>query len=163
MAHSKNGRYLGKAAVFDKAEKREALLENLARDHEREVAAETANVCQQVADIVGTRAYRRWWKASPDVGFYKYAKATVARLLQNNASYKGRHVPGHVCPTCKITMIVNEKEFKTTDPDHPYYTRRLVCPNWSTNGCRHKEPWSDAIESELIEAAVKLAAAPPDF
>ena len=80
MAHSKNGNYLGAAAVMDCAERREELLIVQEREKKRKNEQETLEVCQQIADILGTRKYRRWWKASPDKGFLKYARATLAEL-----------------------------------------------------------------------------------
>jgi hypothetical protein len=78
-------------------------------------------------------------------------------------SYKDRHVPGKTCPICGITLTVNETQFKTEDPKHPFIVRRLVCPNWWTTGCQYKEKWTDEIEAELIEVAAKLAALPAEF
>jgi hypothetical protein len=80
MSHSKNGNLLGKAAVTQLHELRAELREIQEREAERKVTQETMEVCQKIADILGTRAYRRWWKAAPDNGFLKYAKAKLAEL-----------------------------------------------------------------------------------
>lgn len=77
--------------------------------------------------------------------------------------YNRRHVPSHSCPLCGIVLTVNEKEFKTADPEHPFYQRRLTCPNYFVNGCQYKEKWTDEIEAELKKADAELALQPAEF
>jgi len=81
----------------------------------------------------------------------------------NNQSYKDKHVTGRTCPHCGITLTVNETVRKTTNPDKPDYTRRLVCPNYFVNGCSYKEKWTDAILMTLYVQSVKLEHEPALF
>ena len=90
-----------------------------------------------------------------------YYERRLAEL--QNTSYKDRHVPGKTCPLCGITLTVNETQFKTADPKHPFITRRLVCPNWWTTGCQYKEMWTDEIEALLIQADAELKLQPAEF
>ena len=84
-------------------------------------------------------------------------------FMPTTTIYKDRHVPGKTCPICGITLTVNETQFKTADPKHPFITRRLVCPNWWTTGCQYKEKWTDEIEALLIQADAELALQPAEF
>lgn len=70
-------------------------------------------------------------------------------------SYKGLHVPGHLCPRCGLVLTVNEKEYKTTDPNPPYFQRRLTCPNFFITGCNHREDFTAEIKAEL-DAVVQV-------
>ena len=70
-------------------------------------------------------------------------------------SYKGLHVPSHTCPRCGLVLTVNEKEYKTTDPDAPHYERRLTCPNFFITGCNHREDFTAEIKAEL-DAVVQV-------
>jgi len=70
-----------------------------------------------------------------------------------NKRYNNKRVPGKTCPKCNITLIVNEREVKTDDPENPYYERRLVCPNFTVNGCRYKEKWTLEIRA-ILDAEV---------
>jgi hypothetical protein len=65
---------------MDASERREALRAIQEREIARKSLQETIEVCQQIADILGTWAYRRWWKKAPNLGFLKYAKETLAEL-----------------------------------------------------------------------------------
>jgi len=80
---------------------------------------------------------------------------TPSPIELSRRSYKGRHVPDHFCPRDNLPLIVNEKEFKTTDPDAPYYERRLVCSGFFTIGCSYKEPWSDEIQ-EILNQPIEI-------
>jgi hypothetical protein len=70
--------------------------------------------------------------------------------------YNGKHVPTKFCPTHHIPLIVNEKEYKTVNPDAPYYERRLTCPAWFTDGCRYKEPFTEEVQA-LLDAPVLVS------
>jgi len=73
-----------------------------------------------------------------------------------NQSYRDRHVPGRFCPKCNVQLIVNEKPFKTTNPDQPFYMRRLVCPCLLITGCNYKEPWTPEVQAALDAAVVNV-------
>lgn len=81
----------------------------------------------------------------------------------DNRSYNRRIVPGHNCPRCGITLAVNEKTDKTVNPDRPFYTRRLTCPNYFVDGCEYKEKWSEAIRDLLCAESVRLEAQEVEF
>jgi len=95
------------------------------------------------------------------LGFYE--RRLEEHLNDATTSYKDRHVPGKTCPLCGITLTVNETQFKTADPKHPFIVRRLVCPNWWTTGCQYKEKWTDEIEALLIQAEAELKLQPAEF
>jgi len=164
MSRTARGRLTGAAGATELAEQRAELFDTQLREMARKRKQETDETCQKIADILGTREYQLWWKSAPEKGFLRYVRETLARLRQGgNVSYKDRHVPGHTCPHCGLVLTVNETAYKTTDPDHPLYQRRLVCPSFFTNGCRYKEKWSLEIEALLIEADIQLASQPAEF
>jgi len=107
--------------------------------------------------------YSNWWSSAPDNKFYEaccdklldlyhspaWTKYTPSTKELSNRSYKNLHVPGHTCPRCGFVLEVNEKEFSTTNPDAPHYERRLVCPGFFVNGCRHHEPFTAEVQKTL--------------
>lgn len=74
--------------------------------------------------------------------------------------YNNRHVPDHLCPICKIPLIVNEK---VNEREYPPVKRRLVCPNWPINGCSYKEKWTPEIEASLIKIEAEAVEVEVDF
>jgi len=139
-----------------------AIQADIANPPDRHVALE-----QIKAMIPDREEYYNWFNKT-----YELKKASVtdyeAAIFQKledllkveeadgrESRYKDRHVPGRTCPRCGIVLIVNEREIKTADPDNPYYERRLVCPNFTVNGCRYKEKWTLEIKSILDAESLK--------
>ena len=74
-------------------------------------------------------------------------------------THHNHHVESRLCPHHGVSLIVQEQAFKTTDPDKPYYQRRLVCPYRFIDGCKYKEKFTDAVRIELdksIEVEVEF-------
>jgi len=142
--------------------------------HREEVRSARANhcadICQAIADILQDD-YLAWVDAQPVHGFYDAACDILLDLMRSpiwtsytpsdlelsRRSYRDMHAYGHNCPLCNLTLTVNEEAHKTTNPDAPFYMRRLTCPAYFTTGCRYTELFTAEVMREIYEAGLVLA------
>jgi hypothetical protein len=150
---------------------REDLANEQAKEIDRKLKAEIADVCNQIIDLIGRDEYKLWWESAPEHKFLEAAKQKLAQILaapvnkhiRHCLTYAGRFAPGKFCPRCGLQLSVNEKEFKTTNPDAPHYERRLTCPGFFTTGCRHREAFTIEVQNLIDAEAAARENAPAEF
>jgi hypothetical protein len=144
------------------------LSEHQDKQAEKRIAARILDVCQEIRYLMTQEEYDTWWASTPDIGFFKVAcdkmlDLKVYSLLDPCVSYNNRHVPGKYCPVCNTQLVVNEKKFKTDNPNRPHYERRLVCPMFQSRGCNYTETFTPEIQVMLDHVKRLMENAPPDF
>jgi len=93
----------------------------------------------------------------------KELAALTAQPIRHCLTYANRLAPGKFCPRCGVQLTVNEKPFNTTDPETPFYMRRLTCPNFFVDGCKYREAFTDEIQNAIDAAQAARDDEPAEF